>query len=59
MIVILTIAFLVTAFGLWAATDRLDDLETRIYLLEEAYKLDLKERMREKGIEEVNENGYD
>lgn len=52
MIIILTIIFLVTALGLWAAADRLDDLETRIYLLEEAYKLDLKERMREKGIEE-------
>lgn len=59
MIVILTIAFLVVALGLWAAADRLDDLETRIYLLEEAYKLDLKERMKEKGFEEVNENGYD
>lgn len=50
MIVIITIAFLVVALGLWAAADRLDDLETRIYLLEEAYKLDLKEKMKEKGI---------
>lgn len=50
MIIILAILFLIVAFGLWAASDRISDLETRIYLLEEAYKIDLMERMKEKGI---------
>ena len=50
MIIILTISFLIVTLGLWAATDRISDLETRVYLLEEAYKIDLMDRMKEKGI---------
>lgn len=50
MKILLTILFLIVALGLWAAADRISDLETRIYLLEEAYKMDLMERMKEKGI---------
>lgn len=51
MKILLTICFILTALGLWAAADKISDLETRIFLLEEAYKLDLKERMKEKGID--------
>lgn len=52
MIIIgISLIVILTALGLWAAADKISDLETRVYLLEEAYKLDLKERMKEKGID--------